>query len=115
MGAALNYPSGRARSWRTVLMARIKAPNADIDLAGLDLKNRAAPAGFPKGGGAYYARGARIAVLIADRITRDKGRRPTARRGSTRPKLVVEPSGQSSGQLASMWIHAVLPATPSSP
>ncbi|WP_141013066.1 hypothetical protein [Nocardioides sambongensis] len=53
------------------LMARIKDPNADIDLACLDLKNRAAPAGFPKGGGAYYARGARIAVLIADRVTRN--------------------------------------------
>ena len=58
------------------LMARIKAPNADVDLAGLDLKNRAAPAGFPKGGGAYYARGARIAVLLADRITRDNGTPP---------------------------------------
>lgn len=70
-GRRAELPIRSGQKLASGLMARIKSPKGDKDLAYLDLKNRAAPAGFPNGGGAYYARGARIAVLIADRITRN--------------------------------------------
>lgn len=55
------------------LQARIKVPCADEDFAALELKNRAARTpGYTSDGGAFYVRGARIAVLAAKRIALGK-------------------------------------------
>ena len=89
----------------------------DETLAALDLKNRGVPAGYqmdkeaPRSIG--KGRGSPCCWRIAWHATRS--RRQSGGRDSAQPQPETAWHGPSSGQLASMWIHAVLPATPSSP
>lgn len=68
-GHRKNLPIRSGQKLSSGLQARIKVPGADEDFALLHLKNRAARTpGYSSDGGAYYVRGARIALLVADKV-----------------------------------------------
>ena len=68
-GRRTELPIRSGQKLSSGLQARIKAPYTDEDLADLDLKVRAARTpGYTSDGGGYYARGARIAVLLAHQV-----------------------------------------------